>query len=94
MTTLAIIFWTLTGIVFLATLILLLLYILDLIDSRVAEIGFIIVTILGLISTVVMICTNPKSRVEEYSLKEWRMDYRITTMNEKSDTTLVLTKIR
>lgn len=41
-----------------------------------------------------MICTNPKPRVEEYPLSEWRMDYKVTTMNEKSDTTLVLTKIK
>ena len=37
---------------------------------------------------------SKKPKVKEYPLIEWRMDYKITTMNEKSDTTLVLTKIK
>ena len=37
---------------------------------------------------------SKKPKVKEYPLTEWRMDYKITTMNEKSDTTLVLTKIK
>ncbi len=35
-----------------------------------------------------------KPKVKEYPLTEWRMDYKITTMDEKSDTTLVVTKIK
>lgn len=94
MTTLAVIFWTLTGIAFLVTLGLLLLLIFNIINPKIVELGFIVFAFLGAVSTVAMICINPKPRVEEYPLSEWRMDYKVTTMNEKSDTTLVLTKIK
>lgn len=35
-----------------------------------------------------------KPEVKEYPLTEWKMDYKVTMLGEKTDTTLVLTKIR
>lgn len=102
MTTLAIIFWTLTGISLIVAFILLILHIYDIVDYPTTGVSFIVFLILCLITICFTVqaeqSKKPKVKecplTKEYPLTEWRMDYKITTMNEKSDTTLVLTKIK
>lgn len=96
MTTLAIIFWTLTGISLGVTFILLILYNYDIVDYSTSGISFIVFLMLGIIAICLTVQTEKpkKPKVKEYPLKEWRMDYKIITMNDKTDTTLVLTKIK
>ena len=96
MTTLAIIFLTLTGISFIVTFLLLILYAYDLVDYSASSVSFIISLMLGIIAICLIVQAeqSKKPKVKKYPLKEWRMDYGVTTINNKSDTTLVLTKIR
>ena len=96
MATLAIIFWTLTGISLIVAFILLILHIYDIVDYPTTGVSFIVFLILCLITIcfTVQAEQSKKPKIKEYPLTEWRMDYKITTMNEKSDTTLVLTKIK
>lgn len=96
MSTIAIIFWTLTGIALIVTFVLLILHIYDIVDYPTTGISFIVFLMLDIIAICLIITAeqSKKPKVKEYSLTEWRMDYKVTTMNEKSDTTLVLTEIK
>lgn len=38
--------------------------------------------------------SNPELAIHEYPLDEWKMDYKITSVCGKTDTTVVLTKIK
>lgn len=93
MTTLAIIFWIVSGIFFI-------MFGVSIFDksSNMAftSLCFITSVFAFVIGIVLWECSKElkKPKVKEYPLKEWRMDYKITTMNDKSDTTLVLTKIK
>ena len=93
MATLAIIFWIISGIFFI-------MFGVSILDknSNIAfmSLCFIISVFAFVIGIILWECSKEpkKPKIKEYPLTEWRMDYKITTMNEKSDTTLVLTKIK
>lgn len=100
MTNLVLIFWVLTGISGVATFIFLILYIYDIADWHAPAINIILFLMLGVISICLPYVQNKqaeqskKPKIEEYSLTEWNIDYKIIIMGEKSDTVLVLTKIK
>lgn len=96
METAAYIFLAFTIFFFCAALVFEILYIFDVngaFEGGVICLIFCIALGIGFLITGTLSEKQSKSVIKEFPLTEWKVNYKITTMNEKSDTTLVLTKI-